>query len=235
LVVNSGGSGASNFVYVTGSVTGAYNSGGGSSATLAVPLHLTPGAGHLLVCAATWESQTATASMSDPNNGTWRAVGAPKPGVGTLSTYSGQAFYIPSAVSAPTTVTLRITNAVLFRSFECAEYAYTGTLSLDGVPQYSSTPASGAVATIAGLTTANAGDLIVATCLAVDTGCAATSGYTLRNDTNAYDAEYNSFGHDFIGYTGQLIEDKIGPAGAQSASFRTGGNSDNVVLGLLAF
>ncbi len=190
----------------------------------------------MLVCAATWESHTATATMSDPNNGTWLPLGAPTAGLGNLYAYSGQVFYVPSAVSASTTVTLRISTSVVFRSFECAEYAYTGsTISLDGTPQYSATPASGGVATISGLTTANSGDLIIATCLAVDTGCAGSSGYVIRNDPNTYDVANNTFGHDFIGYTGQLIEDKIASAGTQSASFGTGTSTDNVILGLLAF
>jgi hypothetical protein len=81
-------------------------------------------------------------------------------------------FYVPSAVGAPTTVTLTISSAVVFRVFECAEYSYTGTVAaVDGTPQYSTTPASGGVATISGLTTANASDLVFAACLAVDTTC----------------------------------------------------------------
>jgi hypothetical protein len=152
LTVNSGGGGSSNFAYVSGSVTGALNSGTGSSTTLSVPLHQNPGAGHLLICAATWQSSTATASMSDPNNGTWAAIGAAKTGTGSLGGYRGQMFYVPSAVNASTTVTLTISSAVVFRAFECAEYSYTGTISSpDGTPQYSTTPASGGVATVSGL------------------------------------------------------------------------------------
>ena len=120
LTVNAGG-GTPTFAYISGSVTGAINSGSGSSTTLSVPLHLTPGAGNLLICAATWQSTTATASMSDPNNGRWLAVGAAKQGTATLSAYRGQSFLVPATVNAATTVTLTISSSVVFRAFECAE------------------------------------------------------------------------------------------------------------------
>ena len=235
LTVNGAGGGGGTFTYISGSVTGALNSGGGSSTTLATALHQTPGAGHLLVCAATWQSSTATATMSDPNNGSWVALGSPTAGVGGLFGYSGQMFYVPSALGAATTVTLKISSAVMFRAFECAEYAYTGTVMLDGTPRYSTTPAAGGVATIGGLTTVNTGDLIIASCLAVDTGCSGSSGYVVRDDANSYDAADKTFGHDFIGFTGQFMEDKIASAGAQSASFGTGTSTDNVILALIAF
>ena len=193
-----------------------------------------PGAGHLLICAATWQSSTATASMSDPNNGAWTAIGAAKTGVGSLSGYRGQMFYVPSAVNAPTTVTLTISSAVVFRAFECAEYSYTGTIAaLDGTPQYSTTPASGGVATISGLTTSNSNDLVFADCLGVDTTCTAGSGYTGLNDTNTYDYGRGQAGQ-ISWVTGQLIEYKVGAAaGAQSATFGTGTSTDNVILGLV--
>ena len=224
-----------NFAYVSGSVTGVVN-GTGSSTTLSVTLHQNPGAGHLLLCAATWQSSTATASMSDPNNGTWKSVGSPKTGIGSLSPFRGQIFYVPSAVSASTPVTLTISSAVQFRAFECAEYSYSGTISsLDGTPQYSTTPASGGVATISGLTTSNSSDLVFVDCLGVDTTCTAGSGYTGLNDNNTYDAASGSFGASFWGITGQMIEHKVGvAAGAQSATFGTGTATDNVILGLLA-
>ncbi len=230
LTVNPG---SFNFAYVAGSVTGALNSGSGTSTTLAVALHQPPGAGHALICAATWQSTTATASMSDPNNGAWLPIGAPKTGVGSLSAYRGQMFYVPAAVNAATSVTLTLSSAVAFRSFECAEYSYTGSIAtLDGTPQYSVTPASGSVATISGVTAANATDLIVAGCMAVDTTCAAGTGFTRRNDTNSYDVN-GGLGSDFLVRTGQTIEDKVGVAGAQSATFGTA-NGDNVILGLVA-
>ena len=235
-VGSGGGGGPSNFGYVSGSVTGAVNAST-SGSTLSVTLHQNPGAGHLLLCAATWQSSTASASMSDPNNGTWKSVGSPKTGIGSLSGFRGQMFYVPSAVSASTTVTLTISSAVQFRAFECAEYSYSGTISsLDGTPQYSTTPASGGVATISGLTTSNASDLVFVDCLGVDTTCAAGSGYTGVNDNNTYDAGSGSFGNSFWGITGQMIEHKVGvAAGAQSATFGTGTATDNVILGLLAF
>ncbi len=235
-VSGGSGSGPSNFAYVSGSVTGAF-SFSGSSTALGVALHQNPGAGNLLVCAATWQSSTATASMADPNNGSWTSAGTAKPGTGTLSGYRGQIFYAKAAIAASTTVTLTISSAVVFRSVECAEYSYTGTITaLDGTPQYSTTRASGSVATISGLTTSNPSDLVFADCLGVDTICTAGSGYVGRDDTNAYDAAAKTYGNGFFSRTGQLIEDKAGvAAGAQSATFRTGTTTDNVILGLLAF
>ena len=232
-----GGGTASNFAYVNGSVTGVIDSGGGSSKTLSVTLHQNPGAGHLLVCAATWQSSTATASISDPNNGTWFPIGSAKTGIGSLGPYRGQIFYVPSSVNASTTVTLTISSAVVFRAFECAEYLYTGTISaVDGTPQYSTTPASGGVATIGGLTSSNPSDLVFAACLGVDSSCGAGSGYIGRNDTNAYNVAGGSFGHSFYEYTGQLIEDRVGvAAGPQNATFGTGAGADNVILGMVAF
>jgi hypothetical protein len=237
LTVNGGGGGSSSFAYVNGSVSGVFNASGTTSTTLSVTLHQNPGAGHLLVCAATWQSSTATATMSDPNNGTWTAIGLAKPGIGSLTGYSGQMFYVPSAVSASTTVTLTISSAVGFRAFECAEYSYTGTITtLDGAPQYSTTAATGGVATVNGVTTGNSSDLVFADCLGVDTTCAAGSGYTGLNDANTYDAGAGSFGFSFWSWTGQLIEYKVGvAAGAQSATFGTGTPTDNVILGLVAF
>jgi hypothetical protein len=234
LSINSG-SGGSGFAYVGGSVTGAY-SGTGSSSTLSVALHQNPVAGDLLVCGATWQSSTATASVTDNVNGTWTAASSAKVGVGGLAGFRGQMFYIPSAVSAATTVTLTTSIATQFHSLECAEYSHSGTVvSLDGTPQYSSTPGSNGVATISGLSTSNSGDMVLAMCLAVDTSCSAGSGYTLRNDTNALNAVTGTFGNSLIGATGQTIEDKTNaPVGAQSATFGTNTAADNVILGLLA-
>ena len=236
LTVNGSGGGGSNFAYVAGSVTGVNNWGTVSGTTVSVPLHQNPGAGHLLICAATWQSSTATASMSDPNNGTWTAMGAAKTGVGSLSGYRGQMFYVPSAVNAATTVTLTISSAVVFRAFECAEYSYSGTISFDGTPQYSTTPASGGVATISGLTTSNSNDLVFAACLGVTTTCTTGSGYIGLNDNNTYDVTSGTFGNSFVGLNGQMIQYKVGVgAGAQSSTFGTGTPNDDVILGLVAF
>jgi hypothetical protein len=146
-------------------------------------------------------------------------------------------FYVPSAVSGSTTVTLTISSSVAFRAFECSEYSYTGTIAtLDGTPQYSNTPASGGVATISGLTTTNSSDLVFADCLGVDTTCSAGTGYTGRNDANTLNAASGLFGNSFFGLTGQLLEDKVGvAAGAQTATFGSGTTVENVILGLLAF
>src|SRR5215831_9110404 len=235
LTVNGGGSGSSNFAYVNGSVTGVFNPSGSASTTLSVGLHQNPVAGHLLLCAATWQSPTATASMSDPNNGAWKAAGSAKPGTGGLAGYSGQIFYVPAALSAPTTVTLTLSTAVVFRSLECAEYSYTGSISSpDGTPQYSTVAASGGVATVGGLTTTNSSDLVFAACLGVDSTCSAGTGYTVHDDTNSLNAANGTLGNSFLSHTGQTIEEKVGvAAGAQSATFKTGTNTDNVILGLL--
>src|SRR4029077_7349200 len=138
----------------------------------------------------------------------WTAMGAAKTGVGSLSGYRGQMFYVPTAVNAATIVTLTISSAVVFRAFECAEYSYSGTISFDGTPQYSTTPASGGVATISGLTTSNSSDLVFVDCLGVDTTCTAGSGYTGLNDNNTYDAGSGGFGNSFWDRTGQMIEHK---------------------------
>ncbi len=237
LTVSNGGGGSSNLAYVSGSVTGVVDFGGDSGSTLSIALHQNPGAGHLLVCAATWQSSTASASMSDLNNGAWTAIGFAKAGVGSVTGYRGQMFYVPAAVNAPTTVTLTIGSAVGFRAFECAEYSYTGTIAtLDGTAQYSTTPASGGVATVSGLTTSHSNDLVFADCLGVDTSCTTGAGYTGLDDTNTSFKDRGQIGQSFLSGTGQLIEYKVGAApGAQSATFGTGTNSDNVILGLVAF
>jgi hypothetical protein len=236
LTVNGGGGSGSGFTYVTGSVTGVNNWGTVSGTTVSVALHQIPKAGDLLLCAANWQSGTATASMSDPNNGTWKPIGAAKPGVATNAAFSGQMFYVPSAISTSTTVTLTVSSAVAFRAFECAEYSYSGTLSFDGTPQYSTTPASGGIATISGLTTSNSNDLVFAACLGVTTTCTTGSGYTGLNDNNTFNVTSGSFGNSFVGLNGQMIQYKIAAAaGAQTATFRTGTANDDVTLGLVAF
>ena len=218
LTVNGSGGGGSNFAYVAGSVTGVNNWGTVSGTTVSVPLHQNPGAGHLLICAATWQSSTATASMSDPNNGTWTAMGAAKTGVGANSGFRGQMFYVPSAVNAATTVTLTTSNAAVFRAFECAEYSYSGTISFDGTPQYSTTPASGGVATISGLTTSNSNDLVFAACLGVTTTCTTGSGYIGLNDNNTYRCKKRNFWEQFRGT--ERTDDPIqGGGGRRSTKF----------------
>src|SRR5579862_646224 len=236
LTVNGGGGGGSNFAYVAGSVTGVNNWGSTSGTTVSVGLHQVPKAGDLLLCMANWQSSSATASMSDPNNGTWKPIGSAKAGIATNAAFSGQLFYVPSAVSASTTITLTVSSAVAFRAFECAEYSYSGTLAFDGTPQYSTTPASKGVATISGITTSNTNDLVFAACLGVTTNCTTGSGYTGLDDKNTFNVTSGSFGNSFVGLNGQTMEYKIASAaGAQSATFGTGTASDDVTLGLVAF
>jgi hypothetical protein len=217
-------------------VTGVNNWGSTSGTTLSIALHQNPKAGDLLLCAATWQSPTATASMSDPNNGTWKAIGVAKPGIASLAPYSGQMFYVPSAVSASTTVTLTVSSAVSFRAFECAEYSYSGTIAFDGTPQYSNTPASKGVATISGLTTSNSNDLVFAACLGVTTTCTTGSGYIGLDDKNTFNVTSGTFGQSFVGLNGQMIQYKVGvAAGAQSSTFGTATSNDDVIFGLVAF
>jgi hypothetical protein len=170
-------------------------------------------------------------------NGAWIAISPAKAGVGAgVAGFSGQMFYIPSAKSAATTLTLTISSATSFRSLECAEYSYSGTVAaLDGTPQYSSRTSSNGVATISGLTTSNSNDMVVAMCLGVGSSCSAGAGYTLRDDTNTENVATGTFGNSFLSVLGQTIEDKEGvPAGAQTATFGTRTATDNVILGLLA-
>ena len=232
LTVNGGGGGGSGFTYVTGSVTGVNNWGSTSGTTVSVALHQAPKAGDLLICMANWQSGTATASMSDPNNGTWKPIGSAKAGIATNAAFSGQLFYVPSAVSASTTVTLTVSTSVAFRAFECAEYSYSGTIAFDGTPQYSTTPASGGIATISGVTTTNSNDLVFAGCIGVTTTCSTGAGYTGLNDNNTFNVTSGTFGNSFVGLNGQMFEYKIaaGP-GAQTATFGTGTPNDDVTLG----
>jgi hypothetical protein len=133
-------------------------------------------------------------------------------------------------------VTLTVSSSVAFRAFECAEYSYSGTLAFDGTPQYSTTPASGGIATISGVTTSNPNDLVFAACLGVTTTCSTGTGYTGLNDNNTFDVTSGSFGNSFVGLNGQLFEYKIAAAaGAQTATFGTGTSNDDVTLGLVAF
>jgi hypothetical protein len=236
LTVNGSAGGGSNFAYVAGSVTGVNNWGSTSGTTVSVALHQVPKAGDLLLCMANWQSGTATASMSDPNNGTWKPIGSAKAGIATNAAFSGQMFYVPSAVSASTTITLTVSSSLAFRAFECAEYSYSGTIAFDGTPQYSTTPASKGVATISGVTTSNSNDLVFAACLGVTTTCSTGTGYTGLDDKNTFDVTSGSFGNSFVGLNGQMIEYKIAAtAGAQSATFATGTANDDVTLGLVAF
>ena len=154
-------------------------------------------------------------------------------------------FYIAALATgaAPENCVLTISAAVHFMFWEYAEYSYTGTLSsLDGTPQYSNTAASGSVATISGLTTTGSSDLVFASCLGVTSTCSAGAGYTARNDTNACEDGTSgncvggAAGANLNTSIGSLLEEKTGvAAGAQTATFATGGATDDVILGLVAF
>ena len=233
---SGGGGGPSAFAYVAGSVTGLYWVSG-SFTTKSYALHLTPGAGHLLVAIADWASNTATASISDPNNGIWTAIGSPKVGTGSLAGFSGQMFYVAAASNAATTVSITISSAVTFSMFEVAEYSYTGSISgTDGAPTYSNVTSVASVATINGSATSFGSDLLFAGCLGTDTKCTTGSGFTGHNDTNAKDANSGTTGNDLQAITGSLLEEKTGVgAGSQVATFGTAGATDNSTLGLVAF
>lgn len=220
-----------NFNYVTGSVTGAFIVS--TATTVPFALHQTPGAGHLLIAFAGWSSLTATATMSDPNNGTWTPLGSPSRN--TPQGFSGQMFYVASSAASATTVTLTISAGVNNAWWEAAEYSYGGTLSVDGTPQYSTVSAVGGVATIAGLTSTLSDDLVWAACIVVDSSATVGTGYTAHNDTNSRDVTNSTSGNDFQGFIGSLLEEKTGvSAGAQVATFGTG-LTDQVILGLVAF
>lgn len=244
----AGGGGApSSFAYTASSVTGCVN-GNLNETKCTYALHQTPGAGHLLTLGASWhDSGTVTAAITDPNNGTWTAIGSKKTGTGTLAAYSGQMFYVASAVNAATTVTLTLSggnsgSSGQIISWEATEYSYTGTISsTDGAPTYSNTAASGGTASIDTTVTANASDLVWAACLAVDSACAVGSGYTGRNDSagtcsaNTGGTTCATTNNNFTTLTGGLMEDKVNvAAGTQTATFGTG-TTDNVILGLVAF
>lgn len=212
------------FTFVTGGITGQPN---GVSPSAPIALHQTPGAGHLLVIEVCWQNG-GTAAVSDPNNGTWTPVGSPLTGVGTLSTFKAQFFYVASCVGAATTVTVTITGGVSSSLilFEVIEYSYTGgALALDGTAVNNAT-AVASVATTSSISTSGSSDLVLAAVFAVDSGASAKSPYTLRDDTiNTYNAQ-----------TGALWEERTGvAAGSQSATVGTGGATDNTILGIIAF
>ena len=247
IVGSHSGSFPTNFAYIASSVTGCYNVNPAKT-SCAYNLHVNPTTGHLLVVSAIWKSTTATLTFSCTNNTTWTAIGSQKVGTGTLAAYSSQSFYIAAAVTgaSPELCNSTISSAVDFIEWETAEYSYTGTLSsLDGTPQYANVTSSGSVATISGLTTSGSSDLIFAACYGTDNSCSAGSGYTSRNDTNAcasvgatptVSCSGGSTGHSINGVTGFLIEEKTGvAAGAQTATFATGGATDNSTLGLIGF
>jgi hypothetical protein len=57
----------------------------------------------------------------------------------------------------------------------------------------------------------------------------------MHDDTNSLNAGNGNLGNSFLGYTGQMIEERVGvAAGGQTATFATATNTDNVILGLLA-
>lgn len=243
--VASSVTGPSAFAHVASSTTGCYFIG--TATTCRYNLHVNPSAGNLGIVALSWQSGTATASLSCTNNTSWTNVLSPKLGVGGEVGYAGQLFYIPSlaAGASPELCTVTISASVGFASFQYDEYSYSGTIAgTNGTPVYSTTAASGGVATISGLTTTHSSGLVYVACLGVVNTCSVGTGYTGRNDTNScrggtgptLSCDGGSTGHDYNGEIGQMSEDKVGvAAGAQSATFNTSGATDDVILGMVAF
>jgi hypothetical protein len=227
-----------NFAYVVGSVTACgINT---SRTTCVATLNHNPGAGHFLKIGVFWGGATATATVTSPNNGTWKPIGSPKTGIGTQSGFRGQMFCVGSATAGAETVTVTISAANTIMGWESVEYSYSGKISdcsaADGTPVYSTTAASGGVATISGLTTTGSSDLLLVDCLAVDSKCTAGAGFTGRNDTNycVYNGSCTFSSRNFNTDSGFLIEEKTGvAAGAQTGTFGTGA-TDNVILGMVA-
>lgn len=235
-----GGGGASSFAFVAGSTTGCDLEQTLSVAACPYALHQTPGAGHLLVMFVTWSDPgTTTVSVTDPNNGSWTAIGSKVVATGSLAGFSSQNFMVLSAVSAPTTVTVQLSTVQVDLWWEATEYSYTGTLSgVDGTAVLSQVTASSGVATQSGLTTSGASDLIWASCNNVDTSCTGGAGFNVRDDTSAcihYNGTSCTSTGSLIGQVGLTVEDKVNvAAGAQTATFGTG-TTDHAILGLVGF
>lgn len=235
----SGGTPPSNFAYITASVTGCYTNATTTKCVYA--LHQTPGAGHLLILLSGWSSATATMSCTDPNNGTWTAIGSPKVGAGDLTGFRGQMFYVAAAVNAATTVTCTASTSLANMWWEAAEYSYTGTISgFDGTPQYSNTAAVAGTATISGVTTIDSSDLVWGACIVVDSNCGAGSGstYTFRDD--AASCSYSgttctTTNTSLNGIVGPLVAEKVNVAAAGQVITFSAGTTDNVILGIVAF
>ena len=186
---------------------------------------------------AIWESATATATVTGSVSGNFTAIGSPKVGTGTLAAYSGQMFWVIAAGGAET-LKLVTTSAVNFSAVETTEYSFTGSISaVDGTPQYANVTSIASVATISGLTTSLANDLVWAACIGTDGVCSAGAGYTGRDDASAWQWTGTCVAASpFSTITGARIEDKVNvAAGAQTATFGTTGATDNNILGLVAF
>jgi hypothetical protein len=186
---------------------------------LAVPYDNNVGAGHLLVAACFWDVNTETCTVSDPNNGTWTAVGSPKTGTGALASFRGQLFYVLSSAAGATTVTANV-SAAANANLAIHEYSSTDVVSVDGIPVYDNhvgdaNPVSSAIDT-----TADA-DLLFAAVLTSTTTNAAGAGYLLRESATFND---NGTEDDTDG----------GAAGPKTASFSLSG-SPTSTMGFIAF
>lgn len=225
----------SNFNYVTGSVTGAYQLAGTPPTTLPVTLHQNPGIGNILICAAVWDKTVPNVSISDPNNGQWLPIGYPLSGT-TIPTslVFGQLFYTIVKVNAVTVVTMTASVPLSIMQFEIAEYSFVGTLNLEGVV-YANPTSAGGLATISGLTTVNPDALIVASCLKAPQIPTAGTGFTGRNDTNAFDQNTASLGNNYSTNTGSIIEDKVGVSGGAQTATVTIASGIPTILGMAGF
>jgi hypothetical protein len=175
--------------------------------------------GSLLVAAVLWDTNTATCTVSDPNNGTWTAVGSPQTGTGALAAFRVQMFYVLSAASGSTTVTAD-TSASSNANLAIHEYSHTQAASIDGTPVYDNIVGSSTPTTSAITTTVNA-DLLFACLLVSTTTNSAGAGYVLRESATFND---NGTEDDTDG----------GTAGSKTASFNVSGSATSTT-GFVAF
>ena len=236
----SGGSGATSFVYVTGSVTGC--AGEGSRTSCPYALHSNPVAGQLMVVGVFFDNSSGatTATFSCTNNGTFTQAGSFLAGTGGLAGGFQGMFYQLLTSSGADTCTLT-PNASANLVWESAQYTFSGTFTgLDGAATFAQVTASANVATITATgPTSGTSDLVVATTINNSNGVTTTpgTGYTFRDDTSAcewFGSSCSTVG--FNAYTGAGYEDKVNvAAGTPVATFNTVGATDLADIGLVSF
>jgi hypothetical protein len=233
--------GPHSFAYIASSVTGCFNPNSDTKCVYA--LHANPSAGNLIFCMANWaDSGSVTYTLVGSLSGTLTAIGSKQAGTGGNTGFSGQNYYKVATGGGTETITATMSATGSFNAFECAVYSFTGTLILDGTPQYSVTPASAGVASISGLIMAAANGMVGLTCNGVSDRCTGVgAGYTSRNDTNAcqYQTGFACVGggpFNYNTFTGGLLAEKLSAtAGTQSGSFTTLSSASDVILGLVGF
>jgi hypothetical protein len=239
---HGGGSGATSFAYVTGSVTGCVTSTNVTTCTYA--LHSNPVAGQSMAVAVGFSTGSATsATFACTNNGSFTLAGSFVAGTGALAGFDTGIFYKNLTASGADTCTLTA-NAAASILWESAQYTFSGTFTgPDGAATYTQANSNGSdVATItASGATSGSSDLVVAADIINNSGVTFTpgTGYTFRNDTAA--CSWNgttcvSTTENFNTDTGGGYEDKVNiAAGTQSATFNTNATSDPQLMGLVSF